>query len=408
MQAPPRQGFGPLRCFASAIGRRSQCGRNLDVQIGIEKDCLVSNDHFVPKFYLRNFSSNCNGPVSRGREAGSIKLIHLSTGAYVRNASIKGQCQKPNFYGFAEGLEAEFGKLETQAAEIIRKIIANQTLPPIGTFDRSALTAFVVLQRSRTEAAASDMERLGRRLASAIYEGDVPSKDADNWADPPLKLVISTAVEAIPFAEQLAMHLFINQSAEEFITSDHPAVAHNMYCQGINHKGVLGWNCSGVQIFLPLSPMHLLMLYDGQTYALGRNKSRYLSILQNKDDVRAFNSLQILSGRQAVYFKSDSMAQVVAGQLQRLIHLRNRKRLVTVMTGSGEGSSDAGELIHQYERLFPIHIELSAIRLRRSRARISLRQRADISRQGTQRLQDVRDKSLVGGVRFPVRQIFED
>jgi hypothetical protein len=57
--------------------------------------------HFVPQFYLRNFSSD-------GRR---INLFNFKLGRAVMGTSIKHQCSKHNFYGFAPDLEKALGGL---------------------------------------------------------------------------------------------------------------------------------------------------------------------------------------------------------------------------------------------------------------------------------------------------------
>lgn len=96
-------------------------------------------NHFVPQFYLRNFS----------RDENSVCLYLPGKNVRVEEASIRGQCKRSGFYDFSPGLEDAFGDLEGEAATVIRKILGTIRLPVPNSRDHSTLAAFIVFQRAR-------------------------------------------------------------------------------------------------------------------------------------------------------------------------------------------------------------------------------------------------------------------
>ena len=66
-------------------------------------------------------------------------------------------------------------------------------------------------------------------------------------------------------------HLLVS-TTNDFITSDNPAFKYNQYCEEVQHMGITGALCSGLQIFLPLTPQLHLLLYDPATYKVRRSE----------------------------------------------------------------------------------------------------------------------------------------
>ena len=61
------------------------------------------NQHFVPKFYLRNFSFQNNG--------NELGIFNTKTEFYFKNAPIKAQGSKTFFYGHDGIIEERLSKL---------------------------------------------------------------------------------------------------------------------------------------------------------------------------------------------------------------------------------------------------------------------------------------------------------
>jgi len=373
----------------------------------------VSNDHYVPQFYFRNFSPDRPDRGPDRPEGASIRLINLARRKFVPSASIKGQCKKAGFHDYKPGLEAALGQLEGLAASAIRGVIEADAPPEPRSPHHQALATFTAIQRSRTFSAAENADKMADRMLKVAYESQarregVELSHYEIRSQYPVAIPLSVAAQCAPIAMQLGLHVFVNETSEEFVTSDNPVVAHNQYCEGIDHRGVLGWNCAGIQILFPVSPRHLVLLYDTKVYAAGAKDDRGASRIVDVADIRNLNAFQIVTARENVYFRNDAMVGPLLAQIERLASRRRRKRHITVQTrrvANGDGTS---ELIHQFERMLPLKFCVGSVRIKRSMRRISLDRRATMVR-GPEPVAGNRPAARNGStMRYTARRSFSD
>jgi len=346
----------------------------------------VSNDHYVPQFYFRNFSPDRPDGKSDGPEGGSIRLINLVRRKFVPTASIKGQCKKAGFHDYKLGLEAALGQLEGLAASAIRGVIEADAPPAPQSPGHHALAGFTAIQRSRTLSAAENADKMADRMFKVAYEPEAKLEGIEVSrfeirSQYPVAIPLKVAAaHCVPIAMQLGLHVFVNETSEEFVTSDNPVVAHNQYCEGIDYQGVLGWNCAGIQILFPVSPQHLVLLYDTKIYAAGAKHDRGASRIVDVAEIKNLNAFQIVIARENIYFRNDAMVGPLLAQIERLDSRRRHKRHMTVQTrpvANGDGTS---ELIHQFERMLLPKFFVGSVRIKRSMRRISLDRRAAMVR----------------------------
>ncbi len=181
------------------------------------------NHHYVPQFYFRNFSPG-------GPEGGDVRLINLARRKYIATTSIKGQCYRVGFHDYKPGLESALGKLEALAAPAIRGIISSGVPPEPRSQDHQALAAFTAIQRSRTHTAAVTSDKMADRMFKIAYEDEAKRRgiDVSNYeikSPFPVALPLGVAAKCSPLAMRLGVHVFVNETSEEFITSDNPVVA---------------------------------------------------------------------------------------------------------------------------------------------------------------------------------------
>ena len=77
--------------------------------------------HVVPRFYLKNFSIRGSGKT--------IGLFNLQSNRLIKEAKLKTQAYKKNFYGVDTTLEDSLGLIESSAAPVINEIIQHDALP---------------------------------------------------------------------------------------------------------------------------------------------------------------------------------------------------------------------------------------------------------------------------------------
>jgi hypothetical protein len=76
--------------------------------------------HFVPRFYLKRFSS----------DGKSINLYNLKSSGAILRANLKNQCYRDYFYGRKLDVERALAGVEDEAANLFRQIDHYGCLPP--------------------------------------------------------------------------------------------------------------------------------------------------------------------------------------------------------------------------------------------------------------------------------------
>lgn len=101
----------------------------------IQKKSETKNQHYVPQFYLRNFSEDGHG----------IRTFNLSSGKLIPHAKLKCQCSKDYFYGEDGVLESALGGLETAFSTTFKNCIELPLKERVSDEDFYLLTMFVAV-----------------------------------------------------------------------------------------------------------------------------------------------------------------------------------------------------------------------------------------------------------------------
>ncbi|HEC13310.1 MAG TPA: DUF4238 domain-containing protein [Acidiferrobacteraceae bacterium] len=359
--------------------------------------------HFVPQFYLRYFSD----------DGMRINLFNFARDKVISNASIKHQCSKHKFYDFAPELEQAFSGLEGEAAGVIRNIQSSGVLPTHGSHEWLSLLGFIIFQKLRTTSMGHKHDAMTDYFAKLWLENNPKFDhiDPDSFEMRniyPVAIPLSIAGEMIPVAEDLRMHLMDNCTSLEYITSDDPVVAHNHYCEGIDYRGVTGWNCCGLQVFWPISPTKLLLLFDPAVYKVGSShKRKAVTNITNEHDISQLNSLQILNARNNIYFAGTHPQNKTIKQCRNLSSKRPNERMTFVETEGVEiGNGETSSLLHSYEPLLPLKLSVSSITIRKRARKIPLHTRSAMNRKPIERSEEERAAyGLMPSRRYPVKKI---
>ncbi|ADB42934.1 DUF4238 domain-containing protein [Spirosoma linguale] len=110
--------------------------------------------------------------------------------------------------------------------------------------------------------------------------------------------------KTILVTSDLKCKLLINRTTTPFIISDNPAVKYNQFLENKNWSGaVTAYGSKGLQIFIPISPKHLIILYDSWSYKIG-TKTNHVVEIKNDSDVDQINILQFLNCDKLIFFKN--------------------------------------------------------------------------------------------------------
>ena len=311
--------------------------------------------HYVPRFYLNRFAS----------KAKRINIYNLGGEFFKEDISLREQCRRPNYY-LDSNIEKALSLMEEEAAKAFRDITEQQTskLP-------EPVLLFIGVKLLRTPSSVKTREVLQEKLLQNLtsvhplpkeFELAIGRISHENLPVYNLMLV-DGIVDAIRDLKFLVLKCIDNV----FITSDNPVVKYNQYYERARGIGTTGVGQKGLQILLPLSPSHLLVLYDGNIYDYV--KSHKL----NERDIDSINTFQILSAETNVYFSDWKLKD----RLKDLV-LENRDFRSTDATVLEEFESDDDEsdlLLHFYSETPNLALNFSFLQLKKRASRVSMGKR---------------------------------
>lgn len=256
--------------------------------------------HYIPKFYLRNFSF-CNNKKQIG-------IYNLLSKFFIQQAKLKTQGYKPYYYGKDGQLENILSEVELDVAPLIANILETNELPKRLSEDYQKLLLFVVLTEIRNPIVTKNIIESKSHLEKFINEDYNTENEAVEYVIPEtteqeaIKIAFSTIESSITACADLDYKLLINNSNTPFITSDIPLIKYNQYLEFKKSlRGKNGYGNIGIQLFLPLSPTKMILFYDNMTYKVGDRKKDFIE-LNNDQEITQFNILQILNCQNTLFF----------------------------------------------------------------------------------------------------------
>lgn len=323
------------------------------------------NQHYIPQFYFRFFST----------DGKSICLVRREDGSDVKQAAIRGQASRKNFYGNNE-VEKRLAAIEAQCSSSLRKLIEAGDTQNLELQDALRVTAWLALQRSRTAAAREAGRPMQDKLLRLQLEVGINNDqrlDTERrqllldslpfiGADMALAQLVEmdVALQSAAHLEDLDSVLLINQTNRPFIFGDAPVVLYNGYYRKVRHRGVLGFDTPGLMMFFPLTPRMLLMRFDKARYRLKRLRGGRLNVRELKD-VAALNKLQIHCSSSCIYFHDYRFAPYVS-DLWRQEQSRLRSNVATIVEGlsfTEGGGESAGDMIQAFQPQLPFVLMLT-------------------------------------------------
>lgn len=265
------------------------------------------NHHFVPQFYLRLFASDRRfSPKPK-----LINLYNIKRNMFIENASIRKQCYKRKFYGETDEIEktlAEFENLYSILLSIITKV---EGLPPKGSIAYSHLLFFTLLQKFRTKHHADIQNEMFDGIMKATYYDHEMFKDFDldkykiGIQDTILLSLSVLSAELATTIDDLEPCLVLLSGHKRFIVSDNPVFSYNQYFEWFPDMSNIGLVSKGLQLFFPLSPQCLLLLYDRQIYTVSASENIIHDITEK--NLLFINGLQYINSDENIYFDSMSI-----------------------------------------------------------------------------------------------------
>ncbi len=356
-----------------------------------------ANQHYVPQFYFRGFSSDDR----------SVCVLNRSTGKTIPVASIKGQASKKYFYGDA-AVEKRLQQVDGAFSGVVRRFRECAAFDEFSGEDYYTLLQNIMLQKSRTMSARTRSKAMQDHLLQLHLEIGVHTDESlddetrqaflnfarEAEADPRQyqTLEMSIALDRVDSLLDLRPVVLENRTNRPFIFGDAPVVFSNPHLRKVRLRGVLGAQTPGLMIFYPLSPFRQLVFVDEDVYRLKRQTSDFLRVRDLRDvstlnrlqiqnassavyfhtsdflrvrdlrDVSTLNRLQIQNASSAVYFHDYKFAQYVASLWQEeRARLADHRGAVVEAPGFDRSGKSMGNIFHSFDRQLPLIPRLSFV-----------------------------------------------
>lgn len=249
--------------------------------------------HYVPKFYLRNFSEN--------NKAVGIYLLKIDK--IIEHGSINDNLWQEYFYGEDAVVENKLAEHERIWNEIISFIIKEERLPKTEK-DLMWLRYFILISSARTLKRGNQVNKDITNLMKNILEIEEPElfskvMNADKGGFSvkvkyPALPFLKAAQEALPLVIDLKIELLINRSTIDYVTSDNPTVFYNQLFQEKNLSRGFGWGEYGIQFIIPISPRLAVCMYDSEVYDIKEKELKSDNVINKLNELFLNNSDELL------------------------------------------------------------------------------------------------------------------
>lgn len=318
--------------------------------------------HFIPRFYLKYFSCESKGKA--------INIFNIPSSRFIVNGNLKNQAYKNYFYGKDCKVENVLGEIEAIGSIIIKNIVLNNSITTQlkSIIDRINLLLFIFSLEARTVYSKDLSNELYDKLFKAVmsHNSRISSNDLDKISISSKYShlqSISQSAASLHLVLDLDFKLIINETNMPFIISDNPVVRYNQFLESRKiFGGNVGLVCKGLEIFFPISPKHLLIFYDKDTYKIGAKKKSTLIINSDKD-IKSLNILQYINANENLYFNQNisktDIDKIVRKSIQ---YQRTSKYNVDEFTIS-ENDKEKRILLHNYQSDVKCNLSLSFINI---------------------------------------------
>lgn len=293
--------------------------------------------HHIPRFLLKNWS------VAGPKPGHMIHRYDIEEDRWKHYLPIVRQAQTKNMYG---QLETTLSRTESQAAPCIRRVVANCQLPG-NVPDRSNVT-------ERAKVGLFFAVSFCRNLSEVDFSNDVYSamlkqqahekyheelacmgidpKDYDINITPRGALAIRNIGIVAECLNGMGLYLLYSEDGGFFI-GDSPCAIYNKWYAKSPERQHLAPGATGACLLVPLSPHHVILLYDSWMYDPAKSSAvvKEWIIRVTQSDVAEINLLQLVYARQYIYSNEPELRRSVRRLRPKVVGFRSEIE----KTGSG-------------------------------------------------------------------------
>lgn len=255
------------------------------------------DQHFVPKFYLRNFSYQGNK-----KQLGIFNIINEK---YIQRGKLKTQGYKKHFYGKDGVVEEMLSEIEGYIAPVISSIISSKKPPTKQTSDHYTLLFFLLISIQRNISHERVTNELTDKMYKTVFSKGKFKDEINNYSigiTNASSMGLSFLPEMMMITMDLSYKLLINLTSTPFITSDNPVIKYNSRLEELGARdNITGYGAAGLQMFLPLSNDILILFYDDNFYDVGVTGNQIFKI-RNDQVVDDINLLHFVNCEQTIFF----------------------------------------------------------------------------------------------------------
>jgi hypothetical protein len=246
---------------------------------------------------------------------------------------IKNSCSKSYFYANNGLFEACLSPLENIFNDVFIKLYKEMDLTKLSKEDYAYILYFICIQYTRTDKLKIESEE----FFDAAYKGylkeiysSMPNFTKEKSGIKELidllekcKITATGAYDqSFPHMQSMLLGLtspfliydlvpllLLNHTNQDYIISDHPIVLYNKFFNAKREMGLTGFASHGLQIFFPIGPKVLLLLYDKNFYNF--NTDTNTQIVNLEEDVTAMNSLQFFNCHELILFSDERQSEYI-------------------------------------------------------------------------------------------------
>lgn len=293
------------------------------------------NQHYIPKFYLRNFSYKANEK--------QIGLFNIFNSFFISQAKLKTQGSKNFYYGKDGQVEDYLSILEGRFAKIVRDIISSQQLPRKLSNDHFELLSFLVFTDLRNPVRIESMKGMFFEMKKRLVELD-ENVNVEKFVpkishEESIEMSFSMIPELILNIADLEYKLLINETKTPFISSDFPVVKYNQYLELKKWPhSKTGFATVGLQIFIPLNHKLVIVFFDSSIYKVGNRKQLCVPVNQT-NSVNEINKLQYVNCFETIYFDEKISED----------YIRNLHQVSKKYKRANQSKSELSYIVHEGE-----------------------------------------------------------
>ena len=308
--------------------------------------------HYLPQFLLKNWS------VTGPKPGPMIHRYDIDRDTWQHHEPIVRQAREKNMYGQQE---TTLSRIESWAVPPIRRIVDNGQFPDnqpgtVKFTDRAKVALFLAATYCRNLSEADFQNEVYSAIlqqeARTHYHEEllhmgIDLNDYDINVTPPGSLAMRNIGAVAKCLDGMGIYLLFSEDGG-FVIGDSPCTVYNKWYAKSPERQHLAPGATGACVFTPLSPRHVIVLYDCLMYDPAKSFTieKDWIIRVDQSDVAEVNLLQLVYARHCIYSNEPKLRRPVRKLRPKVVGFRSEMQ----KTGSGIELSDvrAGNRVERY------------------------------------------------------------